>query len=383
MHYIWQHPNWPTFTYSTAAISAKQLYPYAQSIGRLTTQLISIPEDLRLDAIIDLMVKEAITTSAIEGENLNTEDVRSSLKNHLGLTHPPQHVRDPRAQGISALLVSNYKQTAAQLDAEILFRWHRMVLPNEYDSWGRKLHIGQWRKESMQVISGPPHKQKIHFEAPPADMVDAEMEKFFQWYNQTSPQNNPATGDFMPGPVRAAIAHLWFVTIHPFDDGNGRIARALSEHALAQDARQPVLHSLSTAIEQDRKSYYDQLEAAQRGTLDIDQWIMWFVNITRQATTITERTLTYTVQKTNFMQAHNPLMNERQQRVVLDLFSNGADGDPRSVNRNKYVKLIQCSPSTALRDLKDLVDKSILIQLPGLGRNTRYGLNLMIHSENA
>lgn len=378
MHYIWQHPNWPTFTYSEAAASAKQLYPYAQSIGRLTTQLVNIPEDLRLDAIIDLMIKEAITTSAIEGENLSTDDVRSSLKNHLGLTYPPEHVRDPRTQGISALMVDSYKQTAELLDAELLFRWHRVLLPKEYDSWGRKLHIGQWRTEGMQVISGPPHKQKIHFEAPPASKVVNEMEMFLNWYNQTRSRDNQEDDDFLPGPVRAAIAHLWFVTIHPFDDGNGRIARALSEHALTQDAGQPMLHSLSTAIEKDKKSYYDKLEQSQRGTLDISEWITWFVDITRQSVSITERTISYTVQKARFLQKHHSQMNERQRSVVSDLFSNGVDGDARSVNRNKYVKLTHCSASTALRDLKDLVDKTILTQLPGLGRNTRYGLNLMV-----
>lgn len=200
MDYTWQHPDWPNFTYSEAATSTQQLYPYAQSIGRLTSQLVGISADLRLDAIIDLMVKEAVTTSAIEGENLNTNDVRSSLKNHLGLTYPPEHIRDPRAQGISALMVDHYKQTPQQLDAETLFRWHRMLLPNAYDSWGRKLHIGQWRTEGMQVVSGPPHKQKIHFEAPPTDLVEKEMQRFFQWYNQTRPQNNQATDQFIPWP---------------------------------------------------------------------------------------------------------------------------------------------------------------------------------------
>lgn len=377
MDYIWQHPNWPTFTYSETVVSVKQLYPYAQSIGRLTTQLISTPEDLRLDAIIDLMVKEAVTTSAIEGENLSTDDVRSSLKNHLGLTYPAEHVRDPRVQGISTLMVNNYKQTADQLDAETLFRWHRMLLPGGYDSWGWKLHIGQWRHEGMQVVSGPSHKQIIHFEAPPTDRVASEMATFLTWYNTSCPQHNQGADTFIPGPVRAAIAHFWFVTIHPFDDGNGRIARALSEHALAQDVGQPMLHSLSTAIENDRKSYYDQLEQAQRGTLDISEWIRWFVDITQQAVAITERTVAYTVRKAGFLQQHNSLMSERQQQVVLSLFANGVDGDPRSVNRNKYAKLTHCSPSTALRDLKDLVDKSVLVQLPGSGRNTRYGLNIL------
>jgi Fic family protein len=375
MTYIWQHPNWPDFTYTDSAIPANRLYQYAQTAGRLGTRLQGIPECQRLDTCIDLMVSEAITTSAIEGEKLNPDDVRSSLKNHLGLNYPPLHVRDPRAQGVSALMVHNFQQTDTRLDDEALFRWHRMLLPNPYDAWGHKLNIGAWRTEGIDVISGPLHKQKVHFSAPPASQVAQEMTRFFNWYAASNPIHTPPEA-LIPGPVRAAITHLWFVTIHPFDDGNGRIARALADHALAQDARQPLLHSLSTAIERNKRAYYDQLEQAQKGNLDIGDWITWFIDITFQALAITENTIAWTVQKADFLKRHQQDMNQRQLTVVLDLFSNGADGDPRSVNRNKYVKQTGCSPSTALRDLRDLVAKSILVQLPGEGRNTRYGLNI-------
>ena len=375
MSYIWQNSSWPEFTYTDSTTPANQLYHYAQNASRLSNQLQGIPEDQRLDACIDLMVSEAITTSAIEGENLNPEDVRSSLRNHLGLSHPPLHVRDPRAQGISALMVQNFQQTDAKLNDETLFRWHRMLLPRDYDAWGHKLNVGAWRTEGMDVVSGPVHKQKIHFSAPPARVVASEMAAFFDWYNSSNPQHSsPET--LIPGPIRAAITHLWFVTIHPFDDGNGRIARALADHALAQDTRQPMLHSLSTAIEQNKQAYYDQLEQAQKGDTDISEWIAWFVDITIQSLDITQNTIAWTVQKASFLKAHQDAMNERQLAVVLDLFSNGVGGDPRSVNRNKYVKRAKCSPSTALRDLQDLVSKSVLVQLPGEGRNTRYGLNI-------
>ena len=375
MTYIWQHSNWPNFTYADNAVPANQLYHYAQNASRLSNQLQGIPDEQRLDACIDLMVSEAITTSAIEGEHLNPEDVRSSLRNHLGLSYPPLHIRDPRAQGISALMVNNFQQADSQLDAETLFRWHRMLLPNAYDAWGHKLIVGAWRTEGMDVVSGPLNKQKIHFSAPPATSIDKEMAVFFQWYNHSNPQLSSPEA-LIPGPIRAAITHLWFVTIHPFDDGNGRIARALADHALSQDTRQPVLHSLSTAIEQNKQAYYDQLEQAQKGDLDISEWIAWFVDITIQSLNITQRTIAWTVQKANFLKQHQAVMNKRQQTVVLDLFSNGVDGDPRSVNRNKYVKRAKCSPSTALRDLQDLVKKSVLVQLPGEGRNTRYGVNI-------
>lgn len=375
MNYIWQQADWPKFLYADSAIPANQLYHYAQNAGRLSNELQGIPEDQRLDACIDLMVSEAMTTSAIEGENLNPEDVRSSLKNHLGLSHPPLHIRDPRAKGISALMVQNFQQADTQLDDEALFRWHRMLLPRDYDAWGHKLNVGAWRTEGMDVVSGPVDKQKIHFSAPPADRVASEMEAFFHWYNLSNPQHSSPKA-LIPGPIRAAITHLWFVTIHPFDDGNGRIARALADHALAQDTQQPMLHSLSTAIEKNKHAYYDQLEQAQKGDMDISEWIAWFADIIIQSLTITQNTIAWTVQKANFLKAHEAAMNERQLVVVLDLFSNGVDGDPRSVNRNKYVKRAKCSPSTALRDLQDLVSKSVLVQLPGEGRNTRYGLNV-------
>lgn len=376
MTYIWQHPNWPEFTYTDHASPPYQLYQYAQTVGYLNTRLQGIPQEQRLDACIDLMVNEALTTSAIEGENLNPEDVRSSLKNHLGLSYPPLHVRDPRAQGISALMVHNFQQADVQLDTETLFRWHRMLLPHAYDAWGHKLNVGAWRTAGIDVISGPLHKQKIHFSAPPASIIADEMVKFFHWYAASKPDHTSRDARLLPGPIRAAIAHLWFVTIHPFDDGNGRIARALAEHALAQDARQPMLHSLSTAIERNKRAYYDQLEQAQKGDMDISAWVAWFTDITLQSVDITQHTIAWTVQKAEFLEKHQRVMNERQAAVVLDLFSNGADGDPRSVNRNKYVRRAQCSPSTALRDLQDLVAKSVLVQLPGGGRNTRYGLNL-------
>jgi len=375
MTYIWELCNWPDFRYADSTIPANQLYHYAQSASRLSNQLQGIPHDQRLDASIDLMVSEAITTSAIEGEHLNPEDVRSSLRNHLGLNHPSQHIHDPRAKGISALMVNNFQQTVPQLDDATLFRWHRMLLPNPYDVWGHKLIVGAWRTKGIDVVSGSLNKQKIHFSAPPAISIDNEMAAFLQWYNHSNPQRS-SPKVLIPGPIRAAITHLWFVTIHPFDDGNGRIARALADHALAQDTRQPVLHSLSTAIEQNKQAYYDQLEYAQKGDLDISEWIAWFVDITIQSLNITQHTIAWTVKKANFQKQHQAAMNERQLGVVLDLFSNGVDGDPRSVNRNKYVKRAKCSPSTALRDLQDLVGKSVLVQLPGEGRNTRYGLNI-------
>lgn len=376
MTYLWQHPDWPQFTYDITELCASTLYQYAQSVSRLSFNLQSVQEDLRLDAMLDLMVEEAIKSSAIEGEKLSYNDVRSSLKNHLGLTYPPDTIRDPRARGIAALMINNYQQHDKTLSADTLFQWHRMLLPHHFDTWGRTMRVGQWRVEGMEVVSGSANKQKIHFEAPPADIIPQEMEQFFNWYNHTNPLQLAPTQPLIVGPIRAALAHLWFVTIHPFDDGNGRLARAISDHALAQDSQHPMLHSLSTAIEKNRRDYYAHLEATQAGSMNVTTWVQWFLSITCEAITITEKLVNFTLEKAAFMQRHQHHINERQLKVLLYLFSNGAEGDARSINRNKYVQQTHCSPRTALRDLKDLVAKDALVRLPALGRNTRYGLNI-------
>ena len=188
--------------------------------------------------------------------------------------------------------------------------------------------------------------------------------------------NNIDSDHLLPGPIRAAIANLWFVIIHPFEDGNGRITRAIADYALAQDMRYPMLHSISAAIERQRDDYYQQLEDVQRHSMDISAWIHWFIEITKQSVEITAKIIAFTVQKSEFIKQHRASLNKRQLQVVLSLFANGAEGDKRSVNRNKYVKQVHCSPSTALRDLKDMLEKDVLKQLPGLGRNTRYGLSI-------
>jgi Fic family protein len=375
MSYLWQQSHWPDFVYNISNIPIESLYQYSQSVGRLSLNLEKTPEDLRVDAVLDLMVKEAVTTSAIEGEALNPDDVRSSLKNHLGLTYPTIHIRDPRAQGISALMVTNYRDHESDLTEEVLFRWHRMVLPKAHDTWGRVLKVGEWRTEGIEVVSGPPNKQRVHFEGPPAELMSEEMARFFDWYNRTNPINLAEGETSIIGPVRAAIAHLWFVTIHPFDDGNGRVARALCDHALSQDARYPMLHSLSTAIDAKRNEYYEQLERVQSQDMVIDEWVKWFVEVTCESVKITERVVDFTLKKASFIKQHQAVLNARQLQVVLALFDNGADGDPKSINRNKYVNQTRCAPRTALRDLSDLVEKGVLVKLTGLGRNTRYGLH--------
>jgi Fic family protein len=219
MKYSWQHPEWPNFTYDTKQCR-DSLYQYALEAGRLSGGIGQLTDTLQYEAYLDLMVSEAINTSRIEGEKLDRENVRSSIKNFLGLTVPPTRVMDPRAEGIAALMVDVRNTFKDELTKEKLFHWHQLVLPKEESSFLRnKIQIGQWRtsEEPMQIISGPIGYEKVHYEAPPAQQIEFEMDRFLKWYNDTSPLNENRKEN-IPGPIRSAIAHLWFETLHPFDD---------------------------------------------------------------------------------------------------------------------------------------------------------------------
>lgn len=273
MQYNWQQSDWPHFRYDDAE-SKHLLYQYAQLSGKLVggvNQLMASQSD---ETYIDLMVSEAIQTSEIEGELLNREDVRSSIKNFLGLNEPPIRVADARTEGLAALMIDVRKVFDKHLTKEKLCQWQSMVVINDSQSILQKaVEVGSWRKsrEPMQIVSGAIFGvigyEKVHYIAPPADRLEDEMARFIAWFNET--QN-------LPGPVKAAIAHLWFESIHPFEDGNGRVGRAIAELALAQDLGHPPLLSLSTEINRDRNDYYNQLNRASCGDMDITNWVVWF-----------------------------------------------------------------------------------------------------------
>ena len=372
MKYVWQNEAWPCFQFDLS-ITADLETKFLKSAFFMKGQNSVLNEDAQYEAYIELLMSEAISTSSIEGEVLDRESVRSSLKNFLGLNSQHQTVNDPRAEGIAALMVDVRKQHNKELSNALLFNWQSMVVqPSLYK---KPLIIGAYRQASdpMVIASGPIGYEKIHYEAPPALAVANEMQTFLTWYNKTSRQQKPA----LPPICRSAIAHLWFECIHPFDDGNGRIGRAIAEHALGQGADHSVILSLSSAIERNKNSYYEHLQRASCGELNINEWLLFFANTVIEAQETAAAKVAFVIAKSKFWDTHkNVDINARQVKLIKKMFDEGPEGFLSGVNARKYQSLSSCSKATATRDLSDLLNKNILQKLPGSGRNTRYSLRL-------
>lgn len=316
------------------------------------------------------MVAEAIKTSAIEGEYLEREDVMSSIRNNLNLNNPPVPVKDARARGVARMMIDVRRSYQETLTEDKLFQWHRMLLsPVEGVP---RITVGTWRthEDPMQVISGWPGKVKVHFEAPASKDLPGEMAKFIAWFNRTTPGQ---PGAIVPGPVRAAVAHIYFESIHPFEDGNGRIGRALAEKALSQDLGRPALISLSQLIDAQKKRYYEALKRAQESN-EITSWVGYFVKTVLEAEQSAERLIEFTLGKAKFFDRFKPMMNDRQRIVVTRMLKEGPDGFKGGINAAKYMRIAHCSKATATRDLAELRDKSILRQQSAGGRSTTYTL---------
>jgi Fic family protein len=384
MNYIWQHKHWPSFNYDSSKLSALA-YQYAKQAAQLSGSLAHTVQDDSIAAQLDLMVDEAINTSLIEGESLNPTSVRSSLQNYWNLTPTPINVADVKAEGMAALLVDVRKHFNKPLSKETLFSWHEMVLAGFEDNiLHNELTVGQWRDspEPMQIVSGPVGYERVHYEAPAARDVDALMLEFLNWFNQpNTSQSNPP----IPGVIRAGIAHLWFEIIHPFDDGNGRIGRAIIEYALAQDLGMPVVLSMSTHIEKSKKEYYRQLNAASccdaseledPAVLDITVWLSWFIETLIAAQQEAAEKVATIFEKTDFWQRHkNTALSERQKAVINKVFKAGKEGFPNGISAQKYAALGKCSKATATRDLGDLLAKKC-VRSEGVGRGLRYFIAL-------
>ena len=371
MQYNWQHPNWPHFSYDLSEIH-EVLYQYAMEASALSGKFNELTQENQLDALIDLMVTEAVNTSQIEGEIFDPEDVRSSVKRELGLSAKP--VRDQKADGIGQLMVSVQKTFQETLTEPMLYEWHRMLMS------GSRLHsadIGGWRTSAdpMQIVSGAMGQEKVHFEAPPSYEVERHMSGFIQWFNQTDPFHGNVK---IVGPVRAAVAHLYFESIHPFEDGNGRIGRALSEKILSQELGHPVLLSLSRTLQKNKKNYYRELSFASHSNsdLDITSWIKYFVNVVYQAQQDTREQIVFVLQKARFWRNVENKLNERQEKVLQRIFKAGVAGFEGDLSAQKYMKISKCSKATATRDLAELLDQGLLVKLPGGGRSTRYKIAL-------
>lgn len=366
--YHWQSKNWPLFEYDTSLFSdsVSSYSKKAYSIEGALSQLSTADHD---NAFVHLLVEEALSTSAIEGEKLNREEVRSSVAKFLGLKEPERGGFFPKEKGVAAMLVDVRKSIKTAMSKELLCHWHTLLLHGSEAYYVNAITKGDYRNSSIDVIKEDLYGDtEVIYKAPGENFQDVEheMNAFFQWYNST----------VCSGPIKAAIAHLWFVAIHPFQDGNGRIGRAISEHALFQDFNSPPLFSMSTVIDANRMEYYQQLRNTNT-SLQINEWITWFVELVKISQEKSLESVEFVLQKSKFWAAFGDVkLNERQNKVIKKIFSIGADGFVRDgLTNEKYRAITGAPPATATRDLKSLVEKGLLC-LSGEGkRGLRYFVN--------
>jgi Fic family protein len=360
--YIYQHPDWPTFQWD-----AEQILPLLSEVrnkqGRLIGKMSLVGFDLKKVANLEVLTLDVIKSSEIEGEYLHPEQVRSSIARRLGLEIAGMVPADRHVEGVVQMMLDATGNYHEPLTHERLYSWHASLFPGGYSGMHR-IEIGNYRTGPMQVVSGPMGKEKVHYEAPPADRVPIEMQYFLSWFN-TKYSDDPV--------IKSAIAHLWFVTIHPFDDGNGRIARAIADIQLARADEQPYrFYSMSTQIRKNRKAYYDILEKTQKGNLTVTAWIIWYLKRLQEAIENSEEILHKILFKHRFLQKlPDQNLNDRQRKIIHRLL----DGFEGKLTTTKYAKICKCSQDTALRDIQAMLEQGILIKLPGGGRSTGYDIN--------
>jgi len=363
MEYNWQQNDWPQFSYDLREVEP-DLAAFTEKAGVVSGLLRGLSEDTQAEAIVDLMISEAIKTSEIEGEYLSRKDVMSSIRNNLGLNTSPEIVSDLASKGAAELMIAVRNSWDDLLTDQELFRWHRALFQGS-----RNISLGCWRAhaEPMQVVSGRIGAEAVHYEAPPSSQVEDEMDAFFQWFNTSRQQ-------FIYAPVRSAIAHLYFESIHPFEDGNGRIGRVISEKALSQGLGRPALLSLSQSIEANKKAYYDALEAAQKSN-EITSWVHYFVGMVLEAQTAAEAQIEFILKKTRFFDQWKNQLNERQLKVIRRMLEEGPEEFKEGMNARKYISMTKVSKATATRDLQHLAELGIFIPEGG-GRSIRYRLKI-------
>jgi Fic family protein len=366
MTWNWEQPDWPNFTYESRALERLE-QQFLRQAGEFVGAYKHVGADDQETLKIDLISEEAVKTSEIEGEILNRDSVQSSLRAQLGLGTEAPNVK-PAERGISKMMIDLYRHYADPLSDQTMFDWHKMLLAGDKEI---KV-IGGYRThaDAMQVVSGPIHKRTVHFGAPPSVRVPQEMKRFIVWFNDTAPGGKKP----LPAVTRAALAHLYFVCIHPFEDGNGRIGRALAEKALAQNLGQPTLIALAYTIERKRKDYYAALERNNK-ELRVDGWMTYFANMVLQAQRNTIKRVDFYVAKAKFYEKFRDQFNERQAKVIARMFKEGIDGFKGGLSADNYISISKASRATATRDLQDLVEKGALTKTGEL-RHTRYFLHL-------
>lgn len=366
MKWNWQQKEWPEFSYDSTE-TQKLEAQFLQKSGLLLGVTRHIKDDEKQQLIVDLICDEALKTSAIEGEYLNRESVQSSLRKNFGLTTKNKKIT-PAEQGISEMMVDLYRNFAKPLTHTILFNWHTMLTKGRRDL----TDIGKYRthKEPMQVVSGPIGKKNVHYEAPPSKNMKKEMDRFIKWFNQTAPNSKEP----LPALTRASIAHHYFVCIHPFEDGNGRIGRAISEKALAQSLGQPTLIALSRTIEKKRKDYYKNLGQSNKHN-NVTNWLIYFSKTILEAQEYSQAMVDFLIEKTKLFDRVRGQLNERQEKVINRMFREGLEGFKGGLSAENYISITGTSRATATRDLQDLVKKSVLTRKGEL-KSTRYYLKL-------
>jgi Fic family protein len=362
--YIHELPDWPRFRWDTDHL-AGPLASARHRQGRLLGRMESLGFHLRQEAVLRTLTADVVKSSEIEGEKLEADQVRSSIARRLGMDLGALKPADRHVEGVVEMMLDATRQHDQPLTAERLYAWHAAVFPTGRSGM-RRIGVGAWRDDStgpMQVVSGPVGRERVHFTAPPAARLDGEMTAFLEWFNR------PAESDEV---LKAGLSHLWFVTIHPFDDGNGRIARAIADMVLARSENSSQrFYSMSTQIRQERGAYYDILERTQKGTLDVTPWMDWFLGCLGRAIDGAHTILGAVLAKARFWGSLREVSLNERQRLVLNRLLDGLEG---KLTTSKYAKLAKCSPDTALRDILALVERGILVRGPAGGRSTSYAL---------
>jgi len=364
--YIWERADWPIFTWKTDRI-LRRLAAARHAQGRLLGRMEGLGFRLKEEALLHTLTEDVVKSSDIEGERLDTDQVRSSIARRLGIDAAGLVAADRAVEGVVEMMLDATQHFEHALSAKRLFAWHSALFPTRRSGMAR-LRVGGWRDDvsgPMRVVSGPLGRERVHYEAPPAHRVPVEMKAFFKWFNGAS--------DF-DQVLKSALAHFWFVTIHPFEDGNGRIARAIADMALARSEGSPQrFYSMSSQIRHERRAYYDVLEQSQQGSLDITRWLEWFLDCLGRALASSDAALSGVMRKARFWERFaRAALNERQTKVLNRML----DGFEGTLTSSKWAKLAKCSQDTAHRDIQDLVEKGALKKNPGGGRSTSYGLNL-------
>jgi Fic family protein len=362
--YIYQKEDWPNFYWNNEEIIG--LIGEVRNLqGRIVGKMQALGFELQNEAVLETLTLDVIKSSEIEGEILNPEQVRSSIARRLGLNILGLVFSERNVDGIVDMLLDATQKYNIELSKERLYDWHFALFPTGRSGM-YKITVGKWRNDStgpMQVVSGALGKEKVHFQAPDSNTIEKEMESFFSWFNKNE-NIDPV--------IKAGIAHLWFITIHPFDDGNGRIARALTDMLLARaDGITQRFYSMSSQIRIERKEYYEILEKTQQGSLNISDWLKWFLNCLLDALKASNKTLEKVMVKHNFWIENKSIIQNERQILMLNKLLDGFEG---KLTSSKWAKITKCSSDTALRDIQDLINKRILKKEKAGGRSTNYEL---------